>query len=512
MSYRYWGICLVLCFLGVGAFFQPTQPVSAQDLTCYDENNDAIDDFFTDADADGLDNCQDFCPQEMGFGYTDGCPDIDGDEYGDHLDVCPFDGDMGQGVDERGCPLGFADLDGDGIFDVYDACPDVYGYLDSNFAYGCPDNTDGTQEPPQPSQMQPNPPTQSSHKSSGNRHTTAAPICSPDDAQFLAPRLGIGGLGEAADEGANRSFHLDPDTASRQIGVIQAGDDFIILDGSRCSTENDKAYRWWYIYFDGQAGWLAESDGSDYLVKPVEAPASASIRMIDLEQDQNGEGFSTLVDLGNLPQNAVISASVGTQGISSVSIRDANQNILRRGKEISGFQIPLEGTYILYGQSPKEGVLVVVILLPDEAGRPQFAVPGRPTASTGETGQAGATIPQTDTAIDFQLEYGTSGFSMTNISDSPKSLAGLTFSGSSGTWDAATWNIPRLRGGDCVQLYRFGDPQPARPPNCNVAQSWLASGDNSVFFWQSDFTVSKDGITLAGCSAVVGICSFSLGE
>jgi outer membrane protein OmpA-like peptidoglycan-associated protein len=98
-----------------------------------------------DADADGVDDANDGCPElredEDGFFDHDGCPDRDDDADGlrDELDQCPRSSEDRDGVqDEDGCPD--RDDDGDQVADGLDGCPmdpeDSDGFEDRD---GCPE-------------------------------------------------------------------------------------------------------------------------------------------------------------------------------------------------------------------------------------------------------------------------------------------------------------------------------------------------------------------------------------
>ncbi len=88
-----------------------------------------------DMDGDGVLDMNDKCPNLPGIAANDGCPaDTDGDGVYDADDKCPtFKGS----VANQGCP---ADSDGDGIHDGVDKCVNVAG-VEANF--GCPADTDG---------------------------------------------------------------------------------------------------------------------------------------------------------------------------------------------------------------------------------------------------------------------------------------------------------------------------------------------------------------------------------
>jgi hypothetical protein len=83
-----------------------------------------------DMDGDGVSDGEDTCPDLPGSHYTDGCPDSDGDKVADDDDKCPNKpGRKSLG----GCP----DTDTDGVSDLEDQCPDVFGGKKTK---GCPDS------------------------------------------------------------------------------------------------------------------------------------------------------------------------------------------------------------------------------------------------------------------------------------------------------------------------------------------------------------------------------------
>ncbi len=84
----------------------------------------------SDMDGDGIVDKLDQCPDQFGPAKYNGCPDSDNDGIIDKNDKCPHTA----GVAELdGCP----DRDGDGIIDSKDACPDQKGPASLN---GCPDS------------------------------------------------------------------------------------------------------------------------------------------------------------------------------------------------------------------------------------------------------------------------------------------------------------------------------------------------------------------------------------
>ena len=86
----------------------------------------------TDTDGDGVYDKFDACPDVFGLAEFDGCPDTDGDGIIDSEDACPNEAGL---AEFNGCP----DSDGDGIADKDDECPNEAGTKENR---GCPD-TDG---------------------------------------------------------------------------------------------------------------------------------------------------------------------------------------------------------------------------------------------------------------------------------------------------------------------------------------------------------------------------------
>jgi len=86
----------------------------------------------TDTDGDGIYDKFDACPEVFGLAEYKGCPDSDSDGIIDSKDDCPNIAGL---ATLNGCP----DADGDGIADKDDACPNAKGTKANK---GCPD-TDG---------------------------------------------------------------------------------------------------------------------------------------------------------------------------------------------------------------------------------------------------------------------------------------------------------------------------------------------------------------------------------
>ena len=84
-----------------------------------------------DADADGIADKDDMCPNAKGTKANKGCPDTDGDGVVDKNDKCPT---AAGPVANGGCA--WPDTDGDSILDKDDKCPNVAGVASEG---GCPE-------------------------------------------------------------------------------------------------------------------------------------------------------------------------------------------------------------------------------------------------------------------------------------------------------------------------------------------------------------------------------------
>ena len=83
-----------------------------------------------DTDGDGIYDKYDACPEVAGLEAFNGCPDTDSDGIQDSEDACPTVAGL---AEFNGCP----DSDGDGVPDKDDACPTEAGPKELN---GCPDS------------------------------------------------------------------------------------------------------------------------------------------------------------------------------------------------------------------------------------------------------------------------------------------------------------------------------------------------------------------------------------
>lgn len=99
---------------------------------CPDEAGDPKFNGCPDRDGDGIMDKEDDCPDVAGLAKFNGCPDTDEDGVPDPKDKCP-NTPKGCPVDADGCPI---DTDGDGVIDCEDDCPTEVGPASNK---GCPD-------------------------------------------------------------------------------------------------------------------------------------------------------------------------------------------------------------------------------------------------------------------------------------------------------------------------------------------------------------------------------------
>ena len=86
----------------------------------------------SDLDGDGINDNEDECPNVAGIYAFNGCPDSDGDGVQDSKDECP---DVAGLIELNGCLP--TDTDGDGVPDSEDKCPSTEGSAEMD---GCPDS------------------------------------------------------------------------------------------------------------------------------------------------------------------------------------------------------------------------------------------------------------------------------------------------------------------------------------------------------------------------------------
>jgi serine/threonine protein kinase len=144
---------------------------------------------------------------------------------------------------------------------------------------------------------------------------------------------------------------------------------------------------------------------------------------------------------------------------------------------------------------------------------------------------------QASTPPNIHLVFDQTGITLTNISQVPLNISGLSFRRLSKTgnvvseFQAAQWDrLPEpgkgvLPAGSCYQLLAAGSssldlaagtPQP-RPQSCQDLVGWLAVKQTGWEFWlpqigETDFEVIQDGKIVDTCSIQAGQCEFFLAQ
>jgi hypothetical protein len=108
-------------------------------------------------------------------------------------------------------------------------------------------------------------------------------------------------------------------------------------------------------------------------------------------------------------------------------------------------------------------------------------------------------VPVTDP--DLRIDYSKFGITIVAVSNNAVNPSLLSFSSSSGSFNGSEWRVSNLTRGDCVQLYYFGQERPEIPNDCTSVDSWISRGTPSILFWQSEFTVSLNGLEVGACRA-----------
>lgn len=94
-----------------------------------------------------------------------------------------------------------------------------------------------------------------------------APCPPPGDTAYLPPRLSIGIQGQVVVGGFPNNIRDLPGTSGKYLGEIPPGQNFIVLDGPRCSLI-DKLV-WWQVNYNNIIGWTAEGKDGEYWVTPL---------------------------------------------------------------------------------------------------------------------------------------------------------------------------------------------------------------------------------------------------
>jgi hypothetical protein len=95
---------------------------------------------------------------------------------------------------------------------------------------------------------------------------TKAQSCSGFNTQLQA------GITAEVLPGAPNTLRQAPSTSSARLGSIPAGGRMTVIGGPRCAN----GYTFWQVNYDGDIGWTAEGDNSEYYIAPVEPTGGAA--------------------------------------------------------------------------------------------------------------------------------------------------------------------------------------------------------------------------------------------
>jgi hypothetical protein len=90
------------------------------------------------------------------------------------------------------------------------------------------------------------------------------PTVTPSSCGAMPSRLLIGQEGRVTGTVPN-NLRAEPFSSSQYLGEVPAQAIFLVLDGPRCSANG----AWWYINYNGTAGWTLEGQSGEYYLEPL---------------------------------------------------------------------------------------------------------------------------------------------------------------------------------------------------------------------------------------------------
>lgn len=88
----------------------------------------------------------------------------------------------------------------------------------------------------------------------------------------LPTRLVVGEVARVTYGPNGNRLRSGPGTNYQQIDRVPPGGEFEVLDGPECN----QSYAWWQVNYNGQVGWTAEADNSEYWLERVRGQVAAS--------------------------------------------------------------------------------------------------------------------------------------------------------------------------------------------------------------------------------------------
>lgn len=342
-----------------------------------------------------------------------------------------------------------------------------------------------------------------------------ASFCAGPQEGFLDERLIIGRPAIALEDGG--TIYAAPSTDAEQLGSMSG--DVAVLDGPYCNTSGEQSNRWYYVHErrgERLTGWLLASDGTNYLAVPeINVAPTFGVQILVPEETQDDDGnsiFTASTEEQSLPADTSLIVRFAEPESSQISIvgttgLDDTDTVIEN-EDLTDFEILAEGIFTIEGVNANNSPLVIIYQLPE--------------GNRIEAGGASA-LPEVapiETEADVVLEYTQNGLTLYNNAGQNISVSDLVFTGEAGAWEGNLWAevIPEnvllidFDAGDCLQVYDFNAPQPPAPPFCGNVEGFVATGREIDFFWQGEFTVTKEGVELAVCAPAPGRCSFDVPE
>lgn len=130
--------------------------------------------------------------------------------------------------------------------------------------------------------------------------------------------------------GGNRNrVRTEPTLNGQEVGRIEPGERFFILDGPVCAD----GFTWYQVDYFTTIGWTAESDDTDYWLEPLTAPPTVEagedaciITAIGQVNQRNGPGtgFEQVGRLSSGETRIVIGQAMSTAGFNWWQIEDGS--------------------------------------------------------------------------------------------------------------------------------------------------------------------------------------------
>lgn len=211
----------------------------------------------------------------------------------------------------------------------------------------------------------------------GSAATPSAPGCPIGYAGFLRPRLVSGGQGSIGADGTPNRVRARPSVDAEQIGLIDPGTTFDILEGPSCDAASGIV--WWRVNVNGLVGWTAEGLGDNYFIDPV---AGGPLNLPPERSLITADAAFSLVPLAQLPSSEAAAVAFSPDGKVAIGSIDGlviydlftgEEVLLNLNLDISPVQVAWssDGHYLAFATA--DNVLYVVDLRTGSAITPAGA-------------------------------------------------------------------------------------------------------------------------------------------